>query len=117
MVPTGGAGLRPGLTLSGALEPLPPPVGPESLGPLDTPRPAAQESGCHCAEHQNDRWFVRVLGEDRETRSLLGVQASGPVCSDSLGCRVALAVGGRSEGVALSPKAQRFENMGRSGAL
>ena len=26
-------------------------VGPESLGPLDTPRPGAQESDCHCAEH------------------------------------------------------------------
>ena len=45
-------------------------VGHESLGPLDTPRSAAQESGCHCAEDWGDRWFVRVLGEDRETRSL-----------------------------------------------
>ena len=101
-------GLRPCLQPSGALALLPPPVGPESLGPSDTPRPTDWEMDCPCAEEQDDRRPVRVSGEDRETRSLPELRPSGPVFLGA-GCRVALVVFCASEGRALSPKAPRSE--------
>ena len=41
--------------------PLPPPVGPESLGPHHTPRPTTQESDrrCHCAQDPG-RWMGKA---------------------------------------------------------
>ena len=43
------------------LGPLPPPVGPESLGPHHTPRPTTQESDrrCHCAQDPG-RWMGKA---------------------------------------------------------
>ena len=43
------------------LGPLPPPVGPESLGPSHTPRPTTQESNrcCHCAQDPG-RWMGKA---------------------------------------------------------